>query len=485
MKNYIAILFFVAFLCASLGAQSLYKSSYRLQSDGDGKFSGRLHGNGVIDLLVQDNAVYAATGYGLNRTLDNGDTWQTFYSRDYKGKGGVSAMQFMKNGTLWIATAYDTTIDDDDLPVGGGLSYTQDGGETWTHIPQPVDSVGETDYAPTTTTVQNLTYDIAFVHQTVWIASFGGGLRRSDDMGETWQVVTTDGVPFSSSAHLNHRAFSLLSVHDTLWVGTAEGLSMSPDNGQSWQRFVHDPANTDSTISGNFVVALAHQPATGAVWAATIEARGATEKRAVSFTRDAGQSWQRVLIDESIFAHNFAFDGENIFIPSDKGLYYTLDNMESWQTLPDIQDARSRDEIFLDEYYAAAVQERLGELYLWFGASDGLAVTQNYNFDNWRVIRSYVTTEERPDPAIYAYPSPFSPSRHEYIRFEFDQEKPLDEAIKIYDFAMDYVATVPSTDFKPKWNGTNDAGDTVASGVYFFRAKVGGEITWGKIVVIN
>ena len=72
-----------------------------------------------------------------------------------------------------------------------------------------------------------------------------------------------------------------------------------------------------------------------------------------------------------------------------------------------------------------------------------------------------------------------------YIRFVLDEDKTLDEPIKIYDFAMDKVASISADDLKPKWDGRNLNGETAASGVYFFRAKAGGKVTWGKIVIIN
>ena len=66
--------------------------------------------------------------------------------------------------------------------------------------------------------------------------------------------------------------------------------------------------------------------------------------------------------------------------------------------------------------------------------------------------------------------------------------------IDIYDFSMDRVATIQEYEWDPigntndrsaKWDGRNDAGDIVASGVYFFRANIEGKITWGKLVIIN
>ena len=477
-------------LTTQIFAQAILKKSFHLQQD-DFPFANTLYGNGIVDLVAKDSVLWVATGYGLSKAVydpqNNDWVWKSFTDKDYKGKGGVSAFGYMDDQTFWIATAFDTltSASDESLPAGSGLSYTRDGGKTWVHIPQPVDSVNETRYAPTTTVVQNLIYDIAFVDSTIWIASFGGGLRRSDDMGKSWRVVTTDGKFFSSLQNLNHRVFSLLSVKDTLWVGSAEGISKTADNGQTWQRFVFEKDNPYS-ISGNFVVALAYQPAKNAVWAATIQAEDTSEFRAVSVTYDGGQTWQRKLVEEDIFAHNFAFYGEQAFVAADKGLYHFLPEQDKWEVITDVQDFQSGNEIFQPEYYSVAVQIWKNFHFVWLGNADGLAFKQlNDPMAQWHVVRSFVSTQIRSKPPIYAYPIPFSPSRHLFIRFEFDSNKTLDEPIKIYDFAMDEVAEIPITDLKPKWDGTTNSGQVVASGVYFFRAKIDGQVSWGKIVVIN
>jgi hypothetical protein len=492
MKKHIFILLILSGL-GLLQAQSLLKSSYRLQGEGAAS-NGRLIGNGIVDLLPKDSLIWAATGYGLNLGNYNEQAqdwvWETYRTKEYIGKGGVSAMGYMDDSTLWIATAFDTTAQDEELPAGGGLSYTRDNGKSWTHVRQPVDSKDEDRYAPTTTVIQNLTYDIAFIDSTIWIASFGGGLRRSNDLGKTWQVVTTDGKFFSSLANLNHRAFSLLSVDgnkdgtgDTLWVGTADGISKSSDNGSTWTRFEFSKDDT-LTISGNFVVALAYQEANHTIWAATIQAENSDEIRAVSISRDWGKTWQRLLINSQLFSHNFAFNGQTAYIASDHGLYWQMMEAGAWDSTTAIQDLKSGDEIFQQEYYSVAVQQDQGIPRLWAGNSDGMATRPLAGSDtDWRVIRSYVTISERPKPAVYGYPSPFSPSRHLYIRFEAGAA--FDKPIRIFDFGMNEVAEIPLTELKPKWDGKSNGGGVVASGVYFFRATTGGQTTWGKIVVIN
>jgi hypothetical protein len=472
-----------------LSGQAYFKQAFELGEQETASSRGYLLGNGIIDMLVRDSLVWATTGFGLNLTENAGRTWETFTSADYVGKGGIAAMAYMDDSTLWISTAFDTTAQDEDLPAGGGISFTRDNGRTWTHFPQPIDSRDEQEYKPTTTNVQNLTYDIAFVDSTAWIASFGGGLRRSDDMGSTWQVVTTDGNAFSSLDYLSHRAFSLLSENGNLWYGSAEGISKSTDNGKTWERFT--ATNQEYPISGNFVVALAYQEATGSIWAATIEATDTSEVRAVSKTSNGGISWEVFL--PGIFAHNFAFDGNRVYVLADEGVFLSDDEGETWYQVPSIKDIQTGEEILTLEFYSAAVQPLESGSRLWLGSGGGLAVTED-NGNNWKVIRSFVSTRERTEPEVYAYPSPFSPSRSGYIRFQYDVGTSSDIKIDIYNFAMEHIVTVrdrkdysgpASGDRSTKWDGTDGNGNVLASGVYFFRADIGGEVTWGKLVIIN
>ncbi len=469
-------------------AQVLRPDNFKLDSFVTGS-TGIILGNGIVDILVRDSLVWVATGFGLNKTGNGGISWQTFNSYNYKSKGGVSALAFMDDSTVWIATAFDTIVSDgSELEAGGGLSYTRNGGESWTHVSQPVDQRDITEYKPTTTNVQNLTYDIDILDSTIWIASFGGGLRKSHDMGQTWQVTTTDGLPFDANGHLNHRAFSVLVENDNIWIGTAAGISMSSDQGQTWQRFTHQ--NQRYPISGNFVVALDYQSYSNTIWAGTVET-DTSEYRAVSKSDNGGETWEVML--PGIFAYNFAFNDSIVYVASDKGLFISADAGKNWYTLPPIIDARSGEEILTQNFYSAGVSTEFSAVRLWVGSGDGLASTID-NGNHWYINRSYKSTRDPAVSNVYAYPSPFSPSRQDYIRFQYDITRAGEVEIDIYDFAMDKVASIreyetdpggTSYDRSARWNGTSDSGRTVASGVYFFRAKVEGKVTWGKLVIIN
>ncbi|MEJ2055952.1 MAG: hypothetical protein P8X42_18725, partial [Calditrichaceae bacterium] len=372
----------------------------------------------ILHLLARDSILWAASGYALNKTTDGGENWQIFTRDQHKSKGGISAIGYMDDQTLWIATAFDTSAAGDDLSAGGGLSYTRDNGATWTHISQPIDSVDEDEYSPTTTNIQNITYDIAFIDSTIWIASFGGGLRRSDDMGQTWRVVTTDGQPFEPLDPIfgyNHRAFSLLAENGNLWVGTAQGISKSSDNGLTWERFTS--SNQEKPISGNFVVALAYQSYNNTIWAATIEAVDTSEVRAVSKSTNGGQTWQVML--EGNFAHNFGFDGPKVYVAADEGLFVSEDGGKTWYESGDIRSPESRDELFFEEYYSVTIQETGLAKRLWVGTSRGLALTEN-NGNTWSIIPAFVSEKAKPANEVYAYPSPFTPRIDGFCQFQIE-----------------------------------------------------------------
>ncbi len=163
--------------------------------------------NSINDIQIIGDEVWVGS-FGVTHTSNNGDSWTGFGRADGLGKGSISAMA-ERNGIIWVATGYDTLVPNSgELAAGGGLSYTTDWGETWQWIPQPIDSLDEDTYAPTTTHIQNLSYDIAITDEAVWIASWGGGLRRSFDTGASWEVVTVDGLPFDvSNNNFIHMAF--------------------------------------------------------------------------------------------------------------------------------------------------------------------------------------------------------------------------------------------------------------------------------------
>jgi len=462
---------------------------------------GGLVGNGITDLTWSGSFLYAGTGFGLSITGDEGSVWENVTPAQYGGKGGISALTIGPDGTVWIATGYDTLVQEDQsLSAGGGLRYRSPGSSEWIFISQPIDAVTDTmgGMRPTTTHVQNITFDIAILDTQIWISSFGGGVRRSLDKGLTWEVVTTDGFPFSALDYLNHRGFSALAENGNIWIGTAGGISKSSDGGQTWDRY-YVGANqipVAGGISGNWVIAMAHNPWDNSIWAVTLTT-GGEEFNSISRTLDGGRTWQNLMVEElqdGTFARNIAFYDSAIYVATEKGLFKSIDQGVNWYRFPLMEDRINGERILTDKFYAVAASPSAGVSHrIWAGSADGLASSDDNGY-SWTVFRSFVSTRQRTDPGVYAYPNPFSPERGTQIRFQYDISRAGEIKIDIYNFAMEQVITIREYESDPaqntldrsaNWDGRDNNGRMVDNGVYFFRAEVEGEITWGKIVVIN
>ena len=441
-----------------------------------------LAGNGITDITASNGVVWFGTGHGLSRTTDDGNTFESFGTNHGMTRGSISGL-WVSGDTILVATAWDTLTEvaDDYLPMGTGLSISENGGTTWHTVSQP---------GPTP--IQNVTYDVTVHNGDIWLASFGGGVQKSSDWGETWVEVAPDTFIFEPGKRLNHRGFSVISADDVLWLGTAGGINKSLDGGNTWTNF--NATNQEKPISGNFVVALGHQKTAtkNIIWAATWKAEGETETYAVSKTENGGLSWEIMLEEEK--AHNFAFDDSIAYVATDNGLYKSTDYGNTWYLFPRMNDTTSGDKIFTNEVYSAYGKN--GDL--WIGTADGLAFTSDNGY-NWDITRAFVATGKGDEPRTYAYPNPFSPLRHNllgddgYVRFQYNTLKPTAVTIKIFDFAMDLVTTVAEDksmpgpgDFSEVWNGRNDYGDQVANGVYFYSVDLDGDGTyWGKIMIVN
>ena len=84
------------------------------------------------------------------------------------------------------------------------------------------------------------------------------------------------------------------------------------------------------------------------------------------------------------------------------------------------------------------------------------------------------------------HPNPFSPSTE--ISFRVDRDAAV--VLSIYDVSGKLVRTLVNRDVGASthvviWDGTNDAGTPVASGVYFYRLKAGGKVLTRKAVVVR
>ena len=410
--KYKPLFFFIILFISSQSFPQLRPETYVLK--GEKKYLSKNNSsnpvsNSIGDIITIGDTVWLATTRGVSVSFDRGKSWTNFYGIQPFGDDGISAIGY-NNGVIWAATVTTKEVSGiGSVDVGTGLKYTTNNGATWTSIPQPVDNLADSTVMyginrlralPVTVAEQNLTYDFAFTPGAVWITSWAGGLRRSTDMGQTWQrmVLPPDDMDsinpddtldfcyaasagnYCSTANYNHVSFSVIAVDDTiLYVGTADGINKTTNAGDqypSWVKFNH--TNQNEPISGNFITALAYNINDNTIWASTWKANGETEFYAVSSSADGGAKWNTFLKDER--PHNFGFKDYDVIAATDNGAFRSSNGGNSWILPNNIVDKNSGVALTNTAFYCAASE---GNDIIWLGSGDGLAKLTEERILEW------------------------------------------------------------------------------------------------------
>lgn len=163
---------------------------------------------------LSDRVFLAATSAGLLRTNDGGETWRR-PSVWLSGPVAALAAATRQPGVMMAAT-----------PMA--FFRSRDGGETWTAVSR---SLGAD------------THSLAVLpgNDRVVFASTGKGLYRSTDQGQSWTRCAR-GIPFSDITGLaTHPDGRTLYASDFTWGG----VFRSQDAGDTWERLPTDGLVTD------------------------------------------------------------------------------------------------------------------------------------------------------------------------------------------------------------------------------------------------
>lgn len=522
MKNIFLVSVAIILLSFQLTAQTRpvsYKLGYKTAASGEDNPAG----TSISNILVIGDTVWVASGAGLSRSTDRGASWTNFYGSETFGTQDIVAIAY-GGGRVWVSTAFTQNINGSEIQTGGGLKFSSDNGNTWTSLQQPVDQPQDSVIMygdnkiralPVTVPQQNLSWDIAVVNDVVYIASWAGGVRRSRDLGKTWErvVLPPDNLDaikpsdtlkfalqpvagkFGPDENLNHMGFSL-AVDDSnnIYAGTAGGINKSTDGGISWRKFRF--GNQKNSISGNFVVAMGFNENDRSLWAATWLARGSEEFNAVSYSYDHGENWNIVLQDEKV--HNFGFIGNSAIAASDNGPFKSTDGGRSWALPFNITDSKTMLPLNTNVFYSAASLDDI----LFMGSGNGLVsfIKQQEPWTgDWKIYFSSTKIASADDS--FAYPNPFTPGV-ESVKIKYGTAgKHQKVTIRIFDFGMNLIKTViqnadrgypihstgksenAAVDY---WDGKDEFGSYVPNGVYFYRIDLdSGDPLYGKIIVLK
>ena len=238
------------------------------RSGADGE--NNLPSNGIIDMESPvENIIYVGTSAGLGKAIisENGDIEFSTISNEKLPTGGNPAIEVFENviAVSGVTTYYSATTDSNE-PMGTGVAYSLDNGNTWEFMHQPVVENPESgfyyqiewgdqtiDVLAVTTEVNNVTYDLAINENYIYSTSWAGGLQRFNYTinNPEWEVIPlpmddqdvlycgdididdyelNPKDPKDGGNH-NHKGFSVYIDEDVIWVGTANGLNKGTFDG--------------------------------------------------------------------------------------------------------------------------------------------------------------------------------------------------------------------------------------------------------------
>lgn len=516
---------FAVLFISQLTLAQFNPTSYKLNNNLNKIYDDVPMGSSINDIIANDDLVILGTSEGLSISEDNGESWNNYYQTEPFGTDGIISIGF-NNSIIWVTTGKTTEVEGAIFPEGTGIKYSINNGETWSTIPQPIDNEGDSliSYGintiralPITNGWNNISYDISFTKNTIWVASFSGGLRKSHNMGQTWERVVlppdtlnsispNDTLNFSlqpvsgsfgPESWLNHRVFSVLGVDDsTLYVGTAGGINKSTDNGISWIKFTHQ--NQTNPISGNFVVALADDSSDNSIWAATWKAEDQDENWAVSSSNDGGDNW--IISLQNKHAHNFGFkylsnSKSHVIVPTDNGIFRSEDGI-SWVELSEIIDYSNNISIETNMFYSAASSQLSAtNYYIWVGSNDGLArlsETDGFWEGSWKIysLATDIKEETSEIPIQFDlsqnFPNPFNPTTTiKYTIPSVETHGRASVQLVVCDILGSEVATLVNKQQQPGNYKVQFDASNLTSGIYFYKLQSGGFVESKKMLLLK
>ncbi len=535
MKNYIFLVIALLY-SGSVFSQTVYSVDSPYNS---------IRQNGVSNVAAYGDTVWISPS--LNRNIGNQADWYlpTNAEKVVDDIGRVFSLSLSKD-TVVAGLGYSSEILDGTVPASFGYYFSEDGGGNWRYSdflldPKASDNCktspagcdttfvygGETyDRIRITVPEQSPPYDIDFKGNVVFSTNWASGLLRSSDFGITWEriilppvsvtnltpdgnnyywVSCTEGEPqsgcieavnlYNSVDDNNLKGFSVkVDSQNRVWYGSANGINVSNDaltastDSISWKHVNYD--NSDFGLLSNWIIEIEEDPATNKIWMTNwISNAEAGEQFGIVSTADNGDTFEQHLVGEKI--NSIGFKDGTVFAAGVNGLFISTNDGQSWTKLPQIKSANTFIKQGTEFLSVASTTSRV-----WIGTDDGLASTNDLG-KTWEITRvnfplkgGNIHDPEAKSVNSYAYPNPFSPVTHEFVRIKYELKKQGNVRIRIFDFGMNLVREIENNSFpigtyEAIWDGVDGNGRQVANGPYIYTVEMPEETANGKILLVE
>ncbi len=288
----------------SLDPDSALLNNYRWRNLGPGRGGRSIAASGVVGR--RHEAYFGATGGGLWKTSDSGQTWAPVTDGQINSASvGAVAVSESNPDVVFIGMG-ESAIRGNIMP-GDGVYRSGDAGRTWAHMGfKTVDAISKIRIHPTN---PDVVFVAAFGQYSV--ASEERGVFKSTDGGKTWRrVLFRDGNTGAVDIAIDRTNPNVM--YAAMWEayrkeyqmssgGPGSGLFKSTDGGETWKEITRNAGLPAQGLIGRIGVAVSSADA-NRVYALVENDSGGLFR-----SNDAGATWELVNSDRSIRQRAFYY----------------------------------------------------------------------------------------------------------------------------------------------------------------------------------
>ncbi len=417
-----------------------------------------LNVNSIAPHPFYTDSLYVGTDAGAFETNNSGKHWRLM---KFSENSNVRVTQILAEShrtldwtvpVLWLGTEEPSVI-----PEGqwGRIFFSVNGGMEWNNTKFPKIAVSALEVPYDSSLVALASAYNPFYNQD--------GFFTSDDTG--W--VKFDLTPGDTTA-IRINDIDVDEVNpQRIFLATSNGLFATTDGGKSWIQT--DPYHPTTSV----VISPADPKAVYAILFCGTRSEG------IYRSKDDGQNWERRCW--TVNASNLIPDR---FVPGT--WYWAVKNIGVFKSIDDCSSHIEISEGLKEKDILCLAQDRRNQKILYAGTNNGI-----FRYEEVPTkIEQREKSQEQMMPQNFklypAYPNPFNSSTA--IRFELNKSNQV--SLKIFNLLGAEVRTLyegnhSAGNHQAIWNGKNDFGILMSSGIYFISLQCGEEKKLRKVMLVK